>query len=319
MVLERVAIVPAGWFSSGCYRLRANAVLGDPPTRSDAERLQACVEADPPRRVWVSSFEIDRLEVTIAEYARCLATRACAMPATRLTMRDADPGSFPAEVRFVDAEAYCRWRGRRLPTDAEWEKAGRGTDDRIYPWGDAAPTCERGSMATLEHDGFSLSCDGDRLRPVGTRHANASTFGVEDLEDNAPEWVSDWGGRPAYATAPVPERFFTITHDIVEYDWNARAYTWLDPGVVDPQGPPPPDDADPSLHRIKGGWGLPGLSGTGMPDGNTKDRSNARYASFRCARSRLDGPTPTVATPKRGEPTLPYREPGYTPPATRAR
>jgi formylglycine-generating enzyme required for sulfatase activity len=315
-VRVETAVVPAGWFSAGCYRLLANATLDHPSETPDAERLTECVEDDPPRRVWVSSFEIDRNEVTIADYQRCLAARACGMAANHLGVHGSspDPDNYAAEVRFVDAAAYCAWRGNRLPTDAEWEKAGRGSDDRIYPWGDTAPTCDRVSSADPRHDGFTMPCDGDARRPPGTLPAGASPYGVEDLEDNAAEWVADWQTRPAHATAPMPEKFYTRAGDVLIYNWDARSYTWLDQRVVDPKGPPTPERADPSRHRLKGGFVHPGISGSSYGEGNRADLSDAVYAGFRCARDHAGPPPPTVAPPKDGTFVVPYREQGYVPP-----
>lgn len=311
---DTMAKVPAGWFSAGCYRLGANVALGQPT--SDAQRLMECVEEDPPRRVWLSSFEIDRFEVTIGEYQRCIAAKACEMAPRHLGVRGSspDPETYPAEVRFADAAAFCRWRGKRLPTDAEWQKAGRGTDDRLYPWGDAAPTCDHVSNVDLKHDGFSLECDGQSRRAVGTRPSGASPYGVEDLEDNAAEWVADWDTRPAHATAPMPDNFYKRVGGVLLYDWNARPYAWLDTSVVDPKGPPAPAVVDLSHHRIKGGYVHPGISGSSWGEGTRSD-PRVRYAGFRCARD-ISGPLPPVIAPaKAGTFELPYREPGYSPPS----
>ena len=143
------------------------------------------IEEKPLRTEYLDAFWIDKTEVTQAMYALCTA-EDCKKPACVYT-GDNNP---VVCVTWKDANAYCEWAGRRLPSEAEWEKAARGTDGRIYPWGNEPATCDYAVMDDLL--GSSNGCGEDAPWAVGSKPAGISPYGALDMAGNVAEWVADW-------------------------------------------------------------------------------------------------------------------------------
>ncbi len=143
----------------------------------------------PAHEVELPAFEIDQFEVTNADFAQFVEATGYQTHAEKegrsKNWRNAAEGKDNHPVVYVswnDAVAYCEWLGKRLPTEAEWEKAARGTDGRMYPWGnDWDPAKANGKESGLR--GTAV---------VGSFGAGASPYGVEDMAGNVWEWTADW-------------------------------------------------------------------------------------------------------------------------------
>jgi eukaryotic-like serine/threonine-protein kinase len=143
----------------------------------------------PEHEVTLDAFWIDQLEVTNAMYGLCVSAGTCTLPQALKSQRrpeyflDPEFKDYPViYVTWGQAKAYCEWAGRRLPTEAEWERAGRGDDFRTFPWGEDKADGLRANFNMLV---------GDTSR-VGTYPAGASPFGVLDIAGNVAEWVDDF-------------------------------------------------------------------------------------------------------------------------------
>jgi formylglycine-generating enzyme required for sulfatase activity len=145
----------------------------------------------PPRAVNIAPFWIDRTEVTVGAYHACVDAGACARPvrASAACTFDAGDPELPIScVHWRDADAYCRFTGKRLATEREWEYAARGNYATPFPWG-MFPSCA--NAVTLINEASAKSC-AQRPSRVGTHPGGASTFGVQDLSGNLEEWTADW-------------------------------------------------------------------------------------------------------------------------------
>lgn len=151
-------------------------------------------DEQPIHRVYVDAFYIDKFEVTNGRFAKFVKAIQSEPPwgfadkETPVVQRDR-----PVRwVNWMDAMGYCLWVGKRLPTEAEWEKAARGTDGRIYPWGNDPPTPEHAVFGRKEGRSDSLSS-------IGNRDKGMSPYGAHDLAGNLYEWVMDWYDEVFYS------------------------------------------------------------------------------------------------------------------------
>jgi formylglycine-generating enzyme len=173
-------------FWMGCNDVVDNACAGD---------------EYPYHEVFLQAYEIDKYEVTVSAYAQCMGAGSCGEPeGTQETCNYGKGGRHEHPVNCVSwnqAKAYCEYAGKRLCTAAEWERAARGHDGNVYPWGHETPTCETAVMTS-----GATPCSSTGTAPVGSVPAGMSPSGVHDMAGNVSEWVGDWYLQDYYYQAP---------------------------------------------------------------------------------------------------------------------
>ncbi len=195
--------VPAGEFTMGT---KAEDAFTECQKYKTSCHFDWNKDEEPPHTVELDAFWIDQNEVTNSMYARCVGDGKCNPPSSAkiLSTNRIYPGyyyygnaqfeNYPViYVSWSDASNYCEWANRRLPTEAEWEKAARGTDGQTYPWGNDAP-----NYGILNYDnavGYTTE--------VGRYLDGASPYGALDMAGNVTEWVADWYGESYYVASPI--------------------------------------------------------------------------------------------------------------------
>lgn len=150
----------------------------------------------PAHSVTLAAFFLDETEVTNAQYSECVSAKTCRPKSDDVRRKhpDFDGARQPVTgIAWDDARSYCAWKGKRLPREAEFEKAVRGTDGRRFPWGDDPPTHERTVFGSA------------RPEDVGSHPSGRGPYGHDDLAGNAWEWMDDEYDPYAYRRATAPE------------------------------------------------------------------------------------------------------------------
>jgi eukaryotic-like serine/threonine-protein kinase len=182
--------VPEGNFLMG-------SIPGDPGSQEDEF---------PQHLVYLDAFWIDQFEVTNRMYGECVSSGICESPSEMGSLThimyfgNLSFAEHPVvNVSWSQARTYCQWVGRRLPAEAEWEKASRGTEGWMYPWGNQEPACE---MLSFGKPSLELpTCVRDAMR-VGKYPGGASPYRALDMAGNVWEWVADWYEPDYYMFAP---------------------------------------------------------------------------------------------------------------------
>ncbi len=207
--IEEMVVVPSGTFVMGATAAEQSQAL-EMCRQQIGKKMERNCTSDrvssegPAERVFVSGFRIDRVEVTVAAYRRCIHAGACdPMPLVTTDPRLVEEDRPVTNLTHGEAARFCAWRKARLPTEAEWERAARGGDPRLFPWGNqpqrslanlgrflpvegqVAPSATPVVQADAS-DGWALTA------PVGSFPKGASPFGVLDLAGNVAEWTADY-------------------------------------------------------------------------------------------------------------------------------
>lgn len=192
----KVVYVPAGTFLMGASDEQVDWILNQSWCSSCDKSLFE--SGQPIHEVYLDAYWIDKFEVTNGQYAQCVAEGACEAPSSSEAWQHSvyydniQFADYPVIfVNWYQAQSYCQWAGGRLPSEAEWEKAARGTDARYYPWGNEAPTDQlinRNALGPAK---------------VGSFPEGASPYGAMDMAGNVWEWVADWHDDGYYSISPT--------------------------------------------------------------------------------------------------------------------
>lgn len=160
---------------------------------SDNQDPDAAEDEKPQHKVYVDAFWIDETEVTNGMYNKCLDANVCTLPILPSEAFFQEANQPVQGLAWTQAVDYCEFVERRLPTEAEWEKAARGTDARLFPWG---------NTLILDADTANYDFLFNQFMDVGSFPAGASPYGVMDMAGNVWEWTSDWYSEDYYVNSP---------------------------------------------------------------------------------------------------------------------
>jgi formylglycine-generating enzyme required for sulfatase activity len=250
-----MTMIPGGSFEMGC-------------SSNDG----TCAGYDKPlHEVVLNTYAIDTNLVTNAGYAACVSAKLCTPPYAlgsydRLSYYN-NPvyANYPViNITWLQAAAFCQWESKRLPTEAEWEKAARGSGEAtIYPWGNQVPDCTRTNYS---------SCHADTT-PVGSYPLGASPYGVLDMVGNVSQWVNDWFAPDYYCHGPNSDLQGGLTKcSSGDPPYQTPWYNPLGPAIG-------------VVRSLRGGmWGSPNYALTNSVRSSLGSSFYGAGIGFRCAR-----------------------------------
>ena len=195
---ENMVFIPEGPFTMG-FKIENDSEWGD-------------MDEEPVHEVTLSAYWMDKYEVTSYDFAEFLNSHQASAgrfieitPSVTVEFVEGKYLSRPElenhpvnRVSWYGADAYCRWKGKRLPTEAEWEKAARGTDQRIFPWGNEFPDNKRVTFRRKFSDlGFKV------MEPVNSMSRGVSPYGIHHMAGNVWEWCNAWYDGSYYSNSPA--------------------------------------------------------------------------------------------------------------------
>jgi hypothetical protein len=270
--------VPAGWAVIGCL-----GTWNWPYATPTDPTVAPCTDRNPPRRVWISSFEIQAHPALALDYARCVRAGHCSEDIY------ADGGDYLVPLSRKSAVEYCRSMGARLPTSAEWEKAARAGDRRLFPWGETPPTCKQAPAlvdSAQHHRGPCTWYGGDDLNETP---ATRNPIGLYELAIRSQgELTSDSFRLHGETLSKNTDIIEVRDGDVIRLDLersNVAYGPWalqrVDPKVAEPTAAEP--EAFMSELSVK----------ESLPIGQTQPGDEG---VVRCVRS-IPGPPPPVVAP----------------------
>ncbi|MFN3603501.1 MAG: formylglycine-generating enzyme family protein [Leptonema sp. (in: bacteria)] len=165
--------------------LKGEFLMGYNNYTKEEDTNKKVLDTYPEHKVFLDSFWIDQYEVTFSEYQKCVEEKGCS-PAKPNYIGFSNPNQPMVGVNWYQARDFCKWKQKRLPTEAEWEKAARGERGEIYPWGNEPATCQKAIIKEKDKTG----CGKETTWDVGSK--GAFRYGLYDLAGNSWEWVLDW-------------------------------------------------------------------------------------------------------------------------------